>query len=62
MLIRTTRMLKGVGLGMAIGVALGAAGCGCMCGMPSKRKMKRKLMHTADVMGNTLENICCMMK
>ncbi len=62
MLCRTTRMIKGIGIGLAIGIALGAAGCGCMCGMPSKRKLKRRIMHTADSMGNALENICCMMR
>ncbi len=62
MLYRTTRMIKGIGIGLAVGVALGAAGCGCMNGMPNKRKLKRKIMHTADSMGHALENIYCMMK
>lgn len=62
MLCKTSRKLKGMCLGLAMGAAIGAAGCCCMCGMPSKRKLKRKFLHTADSMGSTLENILCMIK
>lgn len=60
--MRRNRTLGGIGLGMLLGAAIGAVGCGSICGMPSKRKVKRRLMHAADVMGSAVENMCDMMK
>lgn len=62
MIMNSRKTLGGIGLGMLIGAAVGAVGCSSICGMPSKRKVKRRLMHAADAMGNALENVCSMMK
>ncbi len=62
MLSRTTRMIKGLGIGLMVGMALGAAGSTCICGKPSKRRVKRRLIHTADCIEDAFESLCCMMK
>ena len=60
--IKSQNVMKGIGLGMLLGAAVGAAGFGSMFGMPSKRKMKRRLMHAADTMGSALEDFYNMVK
>lgn len=60
--IKTKKTMQGIGLGMLLGAAVGAAGYGGVCGMPSKRKVKRRLMHAADTMSSALENVYSMMK
>ena len=51
------KTMQGVGLGMLLGAAVGAAGYCGVCGMPSKRKMRRRLLHAADSMSGALENL-----
>ena len=59
---KQTSAFKGVGLGLLLGAAAGAAGWYGVCGAPSKRKVRRRLMHAADAMGNALENMYDMMR
>lgn len=56
MSMKTKKTVQGIGLGMLLGAAVGAAGFGSLFGMPSKRKVKRRLMNAADAMGSALED------
>ncbi|MBQ1411853.1 MAG: hypothetical protein IIY93_01545 [Clostridia bacterium] len=59
---RNQHLMKGIGLGMLLGAAVGAAGFGSVCGMPSKRKLRRRLMNAADNMGSALEDFYNMIR
>ena len=51
------KTVQGIGLGLLLGAAAGAAGYCGVCGMPSKRKVRRRLLHAADSMSGALENL-----
>lgn len=51
---------SGSGIWLLLGVAIGAAAC-CglerMCGTPTKRKVRRRLMHAADAVNDAIDNM-----
>lgn len=51
---------SGMGLWLLVGIAVGAAAC-CgvcgMCAMPTRRKIRRRLMHAADAVSDAIDNM-----
>ena len=53
---RTAHALRGMGWGLLLGAAIGAAGCCGVCGLPTKRRMRRRLLSATDAMNDALES------
>ena len=51
---------SGMGLWLLLGIAVGAAACFgmcIMCGTPTRRKVRRRLMHAADAVNDVIDNM-----
>ncbi len=48
---------SGMGIWLLLGIAVGAAACVGICGTPTKRKVRRRLMHAADAVNDAIDNM-----
>ena len=53
---------SGSGIWLLLGMAAGVAACIGVCGTPTKRKVRRRLMHAADAVNDAIDNMFSTMK